>query len=187
MLDRKDNTVDYNNYIKTLESGSLINKDETLTYWSNYPINAGALSSLYKAFTTGSTFLDLGAGCGNVLRYAKNIGYDVYGVEFDSKYTASLQEYNFQQADITTLPDSFYSTFDVIYCYYPLKAGFAEYIDKVVTNMKPGASIITPMFNIRLSNQKGLRMQGPYDNMYKKIVAPTTTTTSTTTTSTTVV
>ena len=157
MLNKEENKQDYLNFIKHLETSNLADTNDKLDYWSNIPIDYDNLYQLYIPFQPGFKFLDLGAGCGNVLRFAKNIGYEVYGVEFNESYIPYLQDYNYKQADILTLDDSFYQEFDVIYSYRPLKDRFDEYIDKVVSNMKHKSYIITPTYSIPNFSEKRLR------------------------------
>lgn len=158
-----ENTEDYLMFIKFITLKGLTDRDRKKPYWGNLPITVNKLKGLYHVYKPNMKFLDLGCGVGNVLRYAKNIGYDVFGVEFNEELTRYLGDYNFIIKDITKLEDNFYSDFDIIYAYRPLKNEFESYINKVVNNMKSGSYIFTPTFNI---NNKNLEEVSPY--FYKK-------------------
>lgn len=157
MISKEENKQDYLVFIEYLKTNNLIDNRHTLDYWSNSPIDFSHLLPLYTIYQPGYKFLDLGAGCGNILRFAKNIGYDVYGVEFNTDYIPYLQEYNHRQADILTLNNNFYQEFDVIYSYRPLKDGFEAYIDKVIDNMKNKSYIVTPSYEIPELSKKHLQ------------------------------
>ncbi len=68
------------------------------------------------------SFVDVGCGIGNVLIFAEQFLFDVYGIEKD-EYTVRIAEdlvgrERIEQADITVYPN--YARFDVIYYFCPL-------------------------------------------------------------------
>jgi len=68
------------------------------------------------------SLVDLGCGFGNVLLFAEQLSFDVYGIEKD-EFTVPLAvrlfgEDKIEQADIRTYPN--YERFDVIYYFCPL-------------------------------------------------------------------
>ena len=68
------------------------------------------------------SFVDVGCGIGNVLIFAEQFLFDVYGIEKD-EYTVRIAEdligkKRIEQADITVYPD--YARFDVVYYFCPL-------------------------------------------------------------------
>ncbi len=149
-----ENIEDYNYYLKILIEDNKVDYSSDLNYWSNIPINDKSLHLLYRAFEDGYKLIDLGCGCGNILRFANNIGYDVTGIEFNNEYEEYLKPYNYYIQDITLLDNDFYEKFDVIYIYKPLKYGFKEYVNHIVSNMRIGSYIITPTYMIENINLK---------------------------------
>ncbi len=116
---------------------------------------------------TRPSFVDVGCGIGNVLIFAEQFLFDVYGIEKD-EYTVRIAEdligkNRIEAADITVYPD--YARFDVIYYFCPLPNHEPQkklecYIED---EMKSGAILIAnrkksmkidkdPRFN-RLSNK----------------------------------
>jgi len=68
------------------------------------------------------SFVDVGCGIGNILIFAEQFLFDVYGIEKD-EYTVRIAEdligkNRIEAADITVYPD--YARFDVIYYFCPL-------------------------------------------------------------------
>ena len=139
------NSEDYVNNIHK----DLINQDRDSKYWGFIPVRYSLLSPLYNIYTKGSKFLDLGCGNGNVLRYAKNIGYDVTGVEIDKSFEKYLTDYNYVINNIELLDNDFYKNFDIIYSYIPIKEGKCNYINKLVNCMKVGAYLVTPHTRVK--------------------------------------
>lgn len=163
-MNLKDNSKDYLLYQKYLELKGVFDTNPNLDYWSNIPISSVSLSPLYTVYQPDFKLLDLGCGAGNVLRFAKNIGYKVFGVEFNVELLKYLGDYNYLYQDIKELNKKFFSEFDVIYSYKPLKKEFKDYIDIIINNMKFGSYIMTPTFKIK--NKSLINIE---QDLYKKI------------------
>ena len=140
----KSLTDDYRFFIKYLEIKNLIQKDSLLPYWGNFPSCHVHLKTIYNNVEPQMKFLDLGCGTGQILRFAKNLGAQVTGIDFEPNFFELLSEYDCDCADIRCLPNSFYRCFDFIYMYRPIKDGFYEYVCHVGSNMKLGALLFTP-------------------------------------------
>ena len=162
-MDMLENSKDYLLYQEYLKKEGILDFDRDKEYWGNVPITTKHLKCLYKYFKPNMKFLDLGCGAGNVLRFAKNIGFDVTGVEFDKKLIPYLNDYKYLNQNIKELDKEFYSDFDIIYSYKPLKDDFKDYVDLVIDSMKSGSFIVTPSF--RIKNDKVKRIG---QNIYKK-------------------
>ena len=139
----------YETFIEQIDKAKLTDRRRNLSTWGNWPIDCEYLKPLYTIYRPGFKFLDLGCGVGNVLLFANNIGFDVFGVEISEKLCSHLSDYNHECNDISNLPSDFYFKFDVIYAYRTLKEGFATYVNEVISLMKPGAFIITPFFDVK--------------------------------------
>ena len=163
-MNQKDNCKEYRLYSMQLGKQGLIDLDNKKEYWGNVLIKDNYLDILYTIYKPNMTFLDLGCGAGNVLKYANNIGYNVTGVEFNKNLIVYLKDYNYINEDITKLDEKFFNQFDVIYSYRPLKKEFKNFIDKVIKNMKQDSYLLTPTFIVDNDNVKDL------DNyLYQKI------------------
>ena len=147
-MDVVSNSRDYLLYQQYLNEKKVFDFNKEREYWGNLPITSPFLKPLYSIFKKGMTFLDLGCGAGNVLRYADNIGYTVKGVEFNSKLLLYTGQYETEVQDIRKLKENIYESFDVIYSYKPIKKGFDSYLNKVINNMKKGSYILTPAHHI---------------------------------------
>ena len=92
------------------------------------------------------TFLDIGCGIGNVLLFAEQVGFDVYGIEKDPYpfYVASrmLGSGRISQDDI--LDYDRYGEFDVVYYFCPLTDGTLQrnFELQVENSIRPGAILI---------------------------------------------
>ena len=94
----------------------------------------------------GFSLVDVGCGFGNVLLFAEQLSFDVYGIEKD-EFTVPIAarlfgEKKIEQADIRTYPD--YDRFDVIYYFCPLpnhepQKKLERYIED---HMKAGAILV---------------------------------------------
>ena len=135
---------DYKAFLEYLDLKRLSNKDSTLSYWGNFPSDYNHLKVLWKKVVPKTKFLDLGCGTGQILRVAKALGAECHGIEFEPSFFEYLSEYNCDCGDIRDLPNEFYSQFDFIYMYRPLKKNYREYIYHVGKNMKVGALLYTP-------------------------------------------
>lgn len=151
-MDFKSNELKYNEYIKTIKEEGMVDNSRELPYWGNIPIKSFYLNPLYEIYKPGYKFLDLGCGVGNVLLFAKNIGYDVFGVEFNYKYLNHLKGYKHLHYDITKLDGNFYNDFDVIYSYKPLKENFNNFLEDVISNMKENSFLLTPQHKVISNN-----------------------------------
>ncbi len=91
-------------------------------------------------------FIDIGCGIGNVLLFAEQVGFDVYGIEKDEYpfYVASkmLGRKRISQDDI--LDYDSYGDFDVVYYFCPLTDGTLQkkFELRVENSMKQGAILI---------------------------------------------
>lgn len=148
LLPLEENNKNYNYFIKHLSFKKLLDYNKNYNYWGNIPIEVEHLECLYDIYQPGMKFIDLGCGVGNVLRYAKNIGYDVTGIEFNEKFKEHLTNYDVLYQDVRKIDFNLLRKFDVIYSYKPLKNDFKEFIEKVKSYMKREAYLITPTFNI---------------------------------------
>lgn len=161
----KDNVVDYLIYVKDMTAKGLIDSeiDEKLEFFNNIIIDVRFLKDFYKIYKPNMSFLELGCGVGNVLRFAKNIGFDVTGIEINSDL---IQDsiLNVINMDIQKYPMENYKDYDVIYIYQPLKVGFTNYVNTVIENMKIGTILVTPM---TIQNNPILKTVGLF--MYQKI------------------
>ncbi len=92
------------------------------------------------------TFLDIGCGIGNVLLFAEQIGFDVYGIEKDQYpfYVASrmVGSKRISQTDILNYDQ--YGNFDIVYYFCPLTdSNLQKQFELQVENtMRPGAILI---------------------------------------------
>jgi len=147
-MNESENIDSYVYHLNKLKHANLLSDDRNLSYWGNFPLSPFKLHILYKVYKSGYKFLDLGSGAGQVLNFAKNIGYDVIGVEFDKQLVnVSI---NTIEKDIRKLDKDFYKDFDVIYSYQPIKNNneFQNYLSVVIDNMKIGSFLITPDFTV---------------------------------------
>lgn len=146
-MEYRDNKIDYNNYLDYLKSENLIDEDDSLDYWSNYPIDVDSLKVLYRIYKKGYKFLDLGCGCGQVLRFSNNIGYDVEGIDFNKKYDIYNKDYKYTNKDIRKIKS--FKKWDIIYLYRPSKDKDLDIlINKVIDGSNIGTLIVTPYYDI---------------------------------------
>jgi uncharacterized UPF0146 family protein len=160
----KDNVIDYLLYTESMSEKGLIdnNVDQKSEFFNNIIIDVRFLKDLYKIFKPNALFLELGCGVGNVLRFAKNIGFNVTGIEINQNLIQdTLQVINM---DIQKYPIENYKNYDVIYIYRPLKNGYDDYIELIIKNMKRGSILMTPMTT---QNNHSLKLVGLF--MYQII------------------
>jgi uncharacterized UPF0146 family protein len=150
----EDNLRDYSINVMSTSKKGLLNLDTSMNYWGNIAAQRDYLIPLYNIFKEGMSMVNLGSGTGSVLRFSKNIGYEVLGVEMDKNLIKHSIEPNVIEGNILELESSFFKEFDVIYSYRPLKKEFKEFIDNVIDNMKEGAYIVTPHFSIENNKVK---------------------------------
>ena len=141
----------YNKYLSDNNISNTLDSSYELDYWNYITMDYTyyeVLYPLYERFNCKS-IIDLGCGAGNVLRYAKNIGYETIGVDFED-FSLYNKNHLFIQYDIIDLDVSIYSKYDIIYMALPLKIGkgFEEYLEIVKDNMNVGQYIITPLYII---------------------------------------
>lgn len=126
-------------------------------FWGNIAMGYIYYTVLYPLFDKFKckSIIDLGCGSGNVLRYAKNIGYETTGIDFID-YSDYNKDHKFIQANLKEIDYSILKNYDVIYTAMPLKVGkgFEEYIDEICNNMNIGQYIITPLWEIKKDNFK---------------------------------
>jgi SAM-dependent methyltransferase len=154
MIDIYNNKLDNIEYIKYLSDNNISNTLESsykLDYWNFITMDYiyyTVLYPLYERFNC-RTIIDIGCGAGNVLRYAKNIGYETTGVDFED-FSIYNKDHIFIHKDIRDLDIKTYSQYDVIYIALPLKIGkgFEEYIKIIQDNMNINQYIITPLYII---------------------------------------
>lgn len=159
-MDFKENKKNYENYIKN--NRFTYNRDDN--NFGYIPLPSAKLKNINDYYEEGFKFLDLGCGPGNILNFANNCGYDVTGVEFDPTFKDSLKDFNHLIDDINNLPEEFFSDFDFIYSYVPLKNGFKDFLNKVINNMKVNSYLFIPSYNIKNDNIIHIK-----DKLYKKI------------------
>ncbi len=89
-------------------------------------------------------FLDIGCGFGNVLLFAEQFGFNVYGLEKDE---ASLkiareffEEYQLIKEDLRTYKG--YKEFDIVYYFCPLTEGEREFERYLEDEITPGTILI---------------------------------------------
>jgi cyclopropane fatty-acyl-phospholipid synthase-like methyltransferase len=149
----EENGVDYIKYLNKVRGLNLIDNVDYKEHWGYITAHKDQLGYLYKIYEEGMSFIDLGCGAGNVLRYANNIGYDVTGVDFNDKLLNQIEDYKTINEDLRKLDKSIYKNYDVIFSYRPLKEeGFKKYINNVVDNMKVGGYLITP--DVKINNEQ---------------------------------
>ena len=146
-MEKKLNNKDYNNFISLINRKELIDTKKTYDYWGNIPIEVEYLEPLYEIFKSGMTFIDLGCGAGNVLRYAKNVGFKVKGVEFNLDFKPHLRAYDVEFMDVLDFSIDEIIKFDVIYSYKPLKFEFDKFIHDIKNALPKNSHLITPYFN----------------------------------------
>lgn len=92
------------------------------------------------------TFLDIGCGIGNILLFAEQVGFDVYGIEKDEYpfYVASRMVGRDRISRDDILNYSGYENFDVVYYFCPLTDGTLQrqFELEVENSMRPGALLI---------------------------------------------
>jgi len=160
----KDNVIDYLVYTESMTKKGLIDNqiNKESEFFNNIIIDVRFLEDLYKIYQPNLTFLELGCGVGNVLRFAKNIGFKVTGIEIDKNIIQDNTEVI--NMDIQKYPIENYKQYDVIYIYRPLKNGYNDYINLIIDNMKVGSILMTPM---TLQNNPILKPVGLF--MYQKL------------------
>ena len=160
----KDNVIDYLLYTESMTKKGLIDNvvNDKSEFFNNIIIDVRFLKDLYKIYQPNLTFLELGCGVGNVLRFAKNIGFKVTGIEINQ----NLIQDNIEviNMDIQKYPAENYKDYDVIYIYRPLKNGYDDYINLIIDNMKSGSILMTPM---TIQNNPILKTVGLF--MYQKL------------------
>ena len=140
----EDNNKQYSEALIDFGKRNLISMGDENNY-GFVPTPVTLIEPLNDIFTEGMTLIDLGCGAGNVLTYAKNIGYDVLGVDWNRDILKELERtHSFIHEDITKIDKSFWADKDVIYCYVPVKSNFKSLLYKVSRSMKPGAYLFTP-------------------------------------------
>ena len=144
-----NNNRDYINFLNKVRGLGLIDNTDK-EYWGYITAHHNQLHCLYGIFKEGMSFVDLGCGAGNVLKYANNIGYEVTGVEFNETLIKYLEDYNYYTNDIKNLDKEFYKNYDVIYCYRPLKdEELIIYINKVIEYMGVGNYLVIPNHKVK--------------------------------------
>lgn len=156
-----DNIKDYQNNL--IKHSYLINLNKNLSYWGFVPCNVNHLKHFYSIYENNMSMIDLGCGIGNVMRFAKNIGYDVQGVELN-KELIKYNPYSVITSNLFNIDFKAIERFDIVFSYKPIKKGFDTFLNEVVNNMKLGSYLITPEFEFK--NEKLKQIERFY---YKKI------------------
>lgn len=92
------------------------------------------------------SFLDIGCGIGNIVLLANEIGFDAYGLEYNSKiYNIAkriISSHHIFKGNMTSFKD--YGKYDILYYYLPMADGEAmtKFATKLAKAVKPGAYII---------------------------------------------
>jgi 2-polyprenyl-3-methyl-5-hydroxy-6-metoxy-1,4-benzoquinol methylase len=145
-MTEKQNGAEYIKYLNKVRKLDLIDNTQYDTHHGYITAHKDQLAPLYDIFVEGMTFIDLGCGAGNVLKYADNIGYDVTGVDFD-KNLLKHAEHKTIHCSFEDIEDDDYKKYDVIYIYRPLKEEQLKvYIEKIKVCMKVGSYIFAPDF-----------------------------------------
>ena len=146
-LSREENRENYNYFLRQLTAKGLIDRDRSKEHWGNIPIHVMEIECLYDIYEEGMRLIDLGCGAGNIIRYASFIGYEVKGVEFDTRFEEHLLRYDVEFVDIRKLDLNILSEYDVVYSYKPLKEEFPKFIEGIKKHMKEGSHLITPEYS----------------------------------------
>lgn len=165
-MEYKDNVIDYLDFVKKMKTKGLIESevDKTSSVWNNLVIDVRFLKGLYKVYRPNMKFLELGCGVGNVIRFARNIGYNCIGYEINFNLIKDLGDNDIKLFDIRNLSKIEYENSDIIYCYRPIKDGYDEYIKNIISYMKKGSILMTPMSFQKDDNLKMIDLF-----MYEKI------------------
>jgi len=146
-MNEKQNGNDYIKYLNKVRELGLIDNTQYEHHHGYITAHKDQLKPLYDIFVEGMSFIDLGCGAGNVLRYADNIGYDVTGVDFNKDLLEHAKDYKTIHCSFDDLKDDDYKKYDVIYIYRPLKEKELKvYIEKIKRCMKEGSYIFAPDF-----------------------------------------
>jgi len=145
MVNKEENGIDYIKFLNKVRNLNLIDNTNYDEYYGYITIHKSELECLYDIYKEGMTFLDLGCGAGNVLRYANNIGYNVTGVDFNKELLKYANNYKTIECDLRDLDCNEYKKYDVIFSYRPLKGvEFNNYIKKVFNCMNKKSYLLTP-------------------------------------------
>lgn len=95
----------------------------------------------------GIRFLDIGCGIGNVVETARKIGFDAYGLEYNTKICnvarKFIGKYHIIKGNMLTFKN--YHEYDVLYYYQPMPDGKTMYsfaANKLAKDMKIGAYVV---------------------------------------------
>jgi uncharacterized UPF0146 family protein len=170
--------VEYENYQKKyfpdlnildIKGNTFINKKEIIPieikkshfddFFSYHSIPSGywalsVLNIIIKNYKKHLKLCDLGCGIGNIIYFAKRLGYETMGVEIQPQYNDRYKELglNVINDDLITMDFSFLSDFDVIYFYRPISnPSLMMYVfNRVYKELKKNALIVfshTTMLN----------------------------------------
>lgn len=133
----------YKRYVKNNKTLSEVELNDST--WGNVESHYSDLLFLNSIYQKGDYFLDIGSGAGQALMFAKQVGYNVKGIEFnkDFKDVCDKNELDVVYGDLMCINLSFVNKFDVIYYYRLFKkcADNNKALSHIVKNMKIGSII----------------------------------------------
>ena len=132
-LSLEENNKNYKFFLSVIAKEGLIDRNREYSYWANFPVDVKELECLYNFYVPGMSFIDLGCGAGQVLRYARHIGYKTKGIEFDKKFETVLTNFDVDFINLKEMDLRQLEMYDVVYCYKPFKKGLDDFLKQVKT------------------------------------------------------
>lgn len=148
-MDFEENRNDYIKHVSELEGRGFLNKDLNMGHYGFIPTSTSYLISLYAIFKSGMNILEVGCGYGNIIRFAKNIGFIATGIEYDDticEYLEKETNYAYLKQDARTLTKGQIQEYDVVFCYSPINEGRKGFLNGLVDKLKAGQYILLPAF-----------------------------------------
>jgi len=148
-MDIENNLIEYRKALMEFNKRGLLYKGTNEKNWGFVPCPDGLIQELYNIYEEGFTLIDLGCGAGNILDFAKNIGYEVLGIDWDREILKEIEKkHSFVHKDINELDPSFWADKNVVYTYIPIKskAEMRKLLHKVANNMSIGSYLYTPEY-----------------------------------------
>jgi len=143
-LNKTKSLIDnYKSYVKNNKTLSGAGSNEST--WGNVESHYSDLLFLNSIYQKGYSFLDIGSGAGQILMFAKQIGYNVKGIEFNKAFKDVCDKNGLDVVyeDLMSINLDFIKNFDVIYYYRLFKKDVDnnKSLSHIVKNMKVGAII----------------------------------------------
>lgn len=147
-MDFKENRNIYKNHIDHLIASGLCDYSLNMEHFGFIPSKVNQLLSIDDVYKEGMTFLDVGCGYGNVMKYASNIGYDCFGIENNADILEKVRDSKLKiiNKDAREVSRDFISMFDVVFCYTPINLGRKEFLINLTNKLSCGQIIIIPSF-----------------------------------------